>query len=406
MKKVVLSALILTTVTPLLAAAGPRQPLPPSRLQSDPAALNGSFRDLAKALAHTLGDPASRRLIKQEVGKKFDGDFEVLYRDIANRRVGNERAFRQALGSSLEKATARPGAVAAPAKAQARLDSLTVALPRLQIAVPVGFAQWDPERVAPLVTFVPEGIDDDELGQVEAFDAQGRSHMLDARIEPTVPVVVIGLSERTDENGYLQRDFVPRGSAAEKMMMEPMIDQPIDQPNPDYPYPCDPVDPGGDNPYEPSGGPVAPPTYLGPCDARTHNYGDKEVLYQIKINNDHEPWIKGDPEIYATYSFVDNQGIKGQYHMSNVNNEGTWYTVNGDLFYWQGYYGNTMIMAIWEKDGTNYGTFTYSHSGFTYTVAIFDGDDQLGSNPVSFFDPICGYYSTGDSEYKMRHQAP
>ena len=92
--------------------------------------------------------------------------------------------------------------------------------------------------------------------------------------------------------------------------------------------------------------------------------------------------------------------------MANVDNTGTWYTINGDLFYWQSYYGNTFIMAIWEKDGTSFGPFSYSFAGFTFTVTIFDGDDQLGANPVSFLDPVCGYYSTGDAEYKMRYQAP
>jgi hypothetical protein len=92
--------------------------------------------------------------------------------------------------------------------------------------------------------------------------------------------------------------------------------------------------------------------------------------------------------------------------MSSVDDEGKWYTVNGHLFYWQSYYGNVFVNAIWEEDGSDYGTFKYSYSGFSYTVNIKDGDDQLGYNPVSFNDPICGYYSTGDAEFKMRHAAP
>jgi hypothetical protein len=389
MKKLVLSALMLTVLSPAWAQAAPRRaPAQATAAESSRPAL----RDIAKALASTLTDPESRRLIKREVGRKFDGDHEVLYRDVANRRVGNGKAFRQALGQSLGKV--QGGAPATRVAAQQRLDQLTAALPQLQIAVPVGFADWDAETAAPLVTFVPEGVDDDQLVEVEAFDAQGRSYMLDARVEPTMPVVVVGLNERTDANGYLDTDLQ---QATGSMMME----QPIDE-YPTEPYiPYEPVDPGGDNPYEPVETVVTTPT-LGICDTRPHNYGDQEIFYQIKINNDHEPWVKGDPEIYATYSFVDNQGIKGQYHMANVNNTGTWYTINGPLFYWQSYYGNTLAMAIWEKDGTNWGTFSYSFSGFTFSVQIFDGDDQLGGNPVSFFDPVCGYYSTGDAEYKMR----
>jgi hypothetical protein len=427
MKKLVLSALILATVSPVWAEAGPRKPrnaaanrrpaASADQSQADAAVLNGAFRDLAKALASTLNEPGSRRLLKQEVGKKFDGDFNALYRDLANRPVGKGRAFRQALGGSFAKVQGRGRTVDSKAKAVAQrdLDELTASLPKLQIAVPAGFAEWDADTQAPLVTFVPEGIDDDELVEVEAFDAAGRSIMLDARVEPAFAVVVVGLNERTDDNGYLD-------NSASMKMVDDCIDQPYMtgglEDSSGETTECesgggggggyyDPYDPEfGDNPYEPYEPVTNPLPTLGVCDARTHNYGDKEILYQIKINNDHEPWVKGSPEIYAAYSSVDSQGIRGQYHMSNVDNEGSWYTVNGHLYYWQSHYGNTFAVAIWEKDGSNYGTFSYSYSGFSYSVPINDGDDQLGSNPVSFFDPICGYYSTGDAEYKMRYQAP
>ena len=387
MKKFVLSALILATISP--AWAGPGKP-------ADTPAPGSTFRDIAKALASTLQDPEARKLIKEAAGKKFDGDFDVLYRDIANRRVGNGRPFRQALGLSLAKVRGRHDAAAI----QTDLDLLTSSLPTLQIAVPVNFQDWDAESSTPLVTYVPEGMDDDEIEMVEAFDAAGTTHMLSAQIEPTEPVLVVGLNERTDEAGYL----LPSNYYCLEQPIQDGTEPSTDMAECDPYDPYDPYDPGGDNPYEPWE-PVAPPS-AGPCDARTHNYGDKEVFYQIKINDDHEPWIKGSPEIYATYSFVDNQGIKGQYHMSNVDNTGTWYTINGHLFYWQSHYGNTLAMAIWEKDGTNWGTFSYSFSGFSFTVNINDGDDQLGGNPVSFFDPICGYYSTGDAEYKLRYEAP
>lgn len=396
MKKFVLSALILATVSPAWAGAG-KPVASVEEAQADVTVLNGAFRDIAKALASTLQDPESRKLIKEAAGKKFDREFEVLYRDIANRRVGNGKAFRQALGLSLAKVHGQPDTAGAKAAVQADLDRLTAALPRLQIAVPVGFADWDAESSAPLVAYVPEGVDDDEIEVVEAFDSAGTSYMLSAQVEPTEPVLVVGLNERTDEYGYVEPNYMPI-CPVEPYSMEPSTNME------DCTDPNDPYDPGGDNPYEPTEPVVTPPP--GPCDARTHAYGDKEIFYQIKINNDHEPWIKGSPEIYATYSLVDNVGIKGQYHMGNVDNEGTWYTINGHLFYWQNYYGNTLAMAIWEKDGTNWGTFSYSYSGFSYTVNINDGDDQLGANPVSFFDPICGYYSTGDAEFKLRYQAP
>jgi len=61
-------------------------------------------------------------------------------------------------------------------------------------------------------------------------------------------------------------------------------------------------------------------------------------------------------------------------------------------------------MAVFEQDGSDYGTITYNRNGFNYTLAIHDGDDSLGSALVSFYDPNCGYYSTGDSELYLRYQ--
>ena len=44
-------------------------------------------------------------------------------------------------------------------------------------------------------------------------------------------------------------------------------------------------------------------------------------------------------------------------------------------------------MAVWEQDGSDYGTFTYNFHGLNYTVQVHDGDDQLGGTLVSFIGP-------------------
>jgi DUF3103 family protein len=354
-------------------------------IQADPKVLNTALRDVAQALATLMGDAQVRRIVKERVGQKFDGDFDVLYRDLANQRTKSAQTFHQLLGNAAGRIQKRAGREAAALD----LSTLASALPQLQISVPVGFTDWDVETTAPLVAYVPAGQDDNEMREIEAFDVSGRRILLDAQTEPDGPVVVIGLNERTDRNGYLRPEFVQlpaRGIATEKLE--------------------DPAqDPDGDISYEPTS-----PSYsvapAGACDARTHSYGDQELLHQIKINNDHEPWTKGSPEIYATYGFVDNVNFRGQFYMSSVDNEGQWYSINGPLFYWQSYYGNTFVMAVFEQDGTNYGTVTYNRNGFNYTLQIHDGDDSLGSALVSFFDPNCGYYSTGDSEFYLRNQAP
>jgi hypothetical protein len=395
MKKLFFAALALLTLSPAWAQAGlqvaaqPSKGVKPIPARENAQSLNPVLREVAQALAVALGDAPTRRAVKAEVGKKFDGDFDVLYRELANSKIGNGKTFRQALGGAVGMVQKRAGKATGSEDAVKALDEYASALPQLQISVPVGFKDWNASKVAPLVAFVPNDVDDSELREVEAFDATGRRYLLDSQVEPMFPVVVVGLNERTDRNGYLRREFAQAspGNAPEAKLMDPN----------------DPTDPGTDVPYE-NVSPSYPSALSGTCDARTHAYGDHEFLHEIKINNDHEPWIKGSPEIYATYSFVDSQNYRGQFFLSNVDNEGQWYSINGPLFYWQSYYGNTFVMAVWEQDGSDYGTFTYNYQGFNYTVAVHDGDDQLGSALVSFLDPNCGYYSTGDAEFKLRYE--
>lgn len=396
MKRFVAPVLALITVSSAWAQAdlrgeniksqrpGRRSPAAASgTLQADAKALNSSLREAAQGLAALLADTSVRRIVKEEVGKKFDGDFDVLYRDIANRKIANVQTFHQALGKAVGRAEKRAGR----GTAGLGLDTLASSLPQLQISVPVGFEDWDVENTTPLVTFVPAGVNDDEMREIEAFDATGRRVLLDAQTRPDSPVVVLSMNERTDPHGYLRPEFVQE--AARSRAMEKMV-------TPEQ-------DPDGDISYEPTS-----PTYsIAPsnaCDSRAHAYGDQEYLHQIKINNTHEPWIKGSPEIYATYSFVDSVGIRGQFYMSSVDNENQWYSINGPLFYWQSYYGSTFVMAVYEQDGSDYGTVTYNRNGFNYTLQIHDGDDSLGSTVVSFSDPNCGYYSTGDAEFYLRYQ--
>lgn len=80
-------------------------------------------------------------------------------------------------------------------EAQRAVDQLIESLPPSQVSVPVKFTSWNAANVAPLVAYVPAGIDDMDLKSVTAYDAEGRAYELDAWEEPTQPVIVIGPDE-------------------------------------------------------------------------------------------------------------------------------------------------------------------------------------------------------------------
>jgi hypothetical protein len=345
-------------------------------LESNGKSLNSALREVAQALAAILVEAQTRRVVKEEVGKRFDGDYDALYREIANQRIGSALTFRQALGNALAKVQKRAGTPEGRSAALRKLDAYTSAYPQLQISIPVGFQNWNDEEHVPLVAFTPTDVNDQDVREIEAFDAAGHRYLLDARTEPGFPVVVVGLNERTDRNGYLLNEFVQPKSR----------DRAID---------------GLIAPGE------APPltslfTSSHDCGgADVHSYGEQELLLEIKINDDGDGWPWSDPEIYAAYSFADNAGIRGQHTLADVNVAGRWYPIEGALFYWQRSYGDTFVMSIWEHDGGAQATFTYSIGGRSFSVQIENDDDSLGAAPVNFLDPNCGYYNTGGAEFKL-----
>lgn len=44
----------------------------------------------AKTLAKTLSDPTMRAFVKAEAAKKFDGDYNILYANVAERMIGGK----------------------------------------------------------------------------------------------------------------------------------------------------------------------------------------------------------------------------------------------------------------------------------------------------------------------------
>ncbi len=83
------------------------------------------------------------------------------------------------------------------------LEKLKQAIPNLQVAVPIHCSEWDTKNYIPLVAFLPFDYNEENTESVIAYDAQGNTHILDVNIEPDVPVIVVGRSERVDENGNL-----------------------------------------------------------------------------------------------------------------------------------------------------------------------------------------------------------
>ena len=145
---------------------------------------------LAKALAASLSESAIREAIMAEVGKKFDGDFNVLWSRIKGLSI-NGGDFATRIRSKFGPAAQSLGIV-----------ELFNEFRRLQIAIPKNFEKWDGASPI-LVAFVPFTKDDLNTDFLYAYDSKLKEFKLDGKKAPDYPVVVISRNERTNNNEEL-----------------------------------------------------------------------------------------------------------------------------------------------------------------------------------------------------------
>jgi len=192
-------------------------------------------------------------------------------------------------------------------------------VPLLQISLPVNFEKWDSEKPI-LVAYTPLTIDDIEVEEIYAYDSEGNEYVLDAKMPPDFPVIVVGINERVDpvtKKLYFGKDGASLG-----------------KPNPD-----DPPDP-----------PNPPP-------GTTHI---DVILDHVYLQDDGEPWTKGSPEIYCL--LANSGGINNRYNMySEWTGWGTnrsWHHVDLNMLEWHEEYSKTFGISFLEYDGGSTVTYT------------------------------------------------
>lgn len=281
----------------------------------DSDTINDALDSLAKLFAVAVTDETLRKDIYNGVAEKFDGDANVLYRTLVTTsgvRSGLADAYRLGLAGQPTET-----------EALSAVDSMVNDVPRFQVAVPDGLDAWDPGAYAPLVAYMPDGVDDTTLQTVTAYDAAGKAYTLDAQVAPTEPVIVLGLNERTDDAGAL---------------LPPFSDT----------WETEPTD---------------PPSAQGSYQVR---------MVKVNLINDKEPWARGSAEISMR---AKGAGLSyGDSDWASLNqSEDWWYgprelgTTTGDVrFVW------------WEDDGGDF-DFTLEFKGVGLSIKMCDCDDQIGN---------------------------
>ncbi|GAA3524971.1 hypothetical protein AFL01nite_14340 [Aeromicrobium flavum] len=289
------------------------------------AQVNRELDKLAKQLAVASDDdPELRKTIHGAVKKRFDGDENALLSTLVAK----------------PNFTAR---VAGPGKSKDAIAKAAEKIPRLQVAVPRGFDSWDPATYAPLVAYFPQGVDDTKVKTLTAYDAAGNTVTLDAQVAPKRPVIVVGLNERTDEEGELLKQTTTSLATAKTSQTNLAVNA------------------------------------VEAAAARTAYSVDIRIVHLIK---DKEPWALGDAEISMK---ARSRGCSGVEFLgtdwSNLNNDDDWWAPGGVknmgkttcdvVFYW------------WEDDGGAF-DFSLSFNGFGLGVKMDNDDDMIGGKQLGY----------------------
>jgi len=91
---------------------------------------------IAKQLASSLNEKEIRQFIKNEALKKFDGDFDILYKD-AKSKIVNGKTFQNHLAGTGTISLSTTKSMSSTPEQSKKLESIGNYVPLLNIAVPV-----------------------------------------------------------------------------------------------------------------------------------------------------------------------------------------------------------------------------------------------------------------------------
>lgn len=210
----------------------------PSEANAD-GVLNANLEDIAAATAAVLGDEPTRQWVHAEAMKAFDGETNVLWKDL-NASAARTSAARTAqtassapLWTAQVAAASRGGAPnarrggapnartasAGDADAVREIEAtLAAAAERRGGAMHLYWIdadEWDGTS-GPLVGSLPVDQDPDEVVSIRAYDENGEVHIVEANAVWTRPVIVLAANERTNVDGELLADIMAPTSGANK----------------------------------------------------------------------------------------------------------------------------------------------------------------------------------------------
>ena len=145
--------------------------------------------EFAKLLAASINGKDVRKFLKDEANKKFDGDFDILVSKVIDTKIGGV-SFKDKVAKSSSHGVSKGN----------EIFNNAIKNPKLNISVPVLVENWNDTKQQLLVG-IAVGTIEGETEHIKAFDSKGRIYLIDANVEPDVPVIMVSNNERLDSNG-------------------------------------------------------------------------------------------------------------------------------------------------------------------------------------------------------------
>jgi hypothetical protein len=139
-----------------------------------------------------------RSLLKDEIGKKFDSQYDIIYDFIKEKEI---------IASSLKSSsTTNKLSVRSFFSKELKIEDKSLFKRPIQISIPVHFEDWDPLKSIPPVVILPADFNEDAYDEVEAICEDGSIIKLSTNVAPDFPVILICEAERVDEDMNLTVD--------------------------------------------------------------------------------------------------------------------------------------------------------------------------------------------------------
>jgi len=271
----------------------------------------------------------AQRAVAQQVSDLLT---DATFRTVLERRLGegaHRAAMAEVLGAYRAEGGQRLGTVESilaedlAVRTWKGTAAYTSGVMELRLITPSEDVPVDWREV--LVAFEPAG-DDSEWTEVEAFDRAGRVHRLDARVAPDFPVLVADLDAAEDLRAGLQMINEALQAAGLQASDEETVERALAARVSQKAISCSGI--------------------------------ETAKISSIRLNDDHEPWIKGAAEIYAFVSGIDPTIADPEIRlvdMPYLDHDGTTYYPNQILIFWYNYRYNAANVNFYEHDsGTNY----------------------------------------------------